>query len=61
MTITHEVAGSGPAVVLLHSSVCDRRMWDGQWDALRGAGYRVLRCDFRGFGETPARTALTTT
>ncbi|RAJ36874.1 pimeloyl-ACP methyl ester carboxylesterase [Kitasatospora sp. SolWspMP-SS2h] len=53
MTITHEVAGNGPAVVLLHSSVCDRRMWDGQWDALRAAGYRVLRCDFRGFGETP--------
>ena len=53
MTITHEVTGSGPAVVLLHSSVCDRRMWDGQWDALREAGYRVLRCDFRGFGETP--------
>ncbi|RKE17182.1 alpha/beta fold hydrolase [Streptomyces sp. TLI_171] len=53
MTITHEVAGAGPAVVLLHSSVCDRRMWDGQWDALREAGYRVVRCDFRGFGETP--------
>ncbi|MFF0393410.1 alpha/beta fold hydrolase [Kitasatospora sp. NPDC004615] len=57
MTITHEVAGSGPAVLLLHSSVCDRRMWDGQWDALREAGYRVVRCDFRGFGETPCADA----
>ncbi|MFJ1753478.1 alpha/beta fold hydrolase [Kitasatospora sp. NPDC088134] len=53
MTIMHEVAGDGPAVVLLHSSVGDRRMWDGQWEALRAAGHRVVRCDFRGFGETP--------
>ncbi|KDN87938.1 alpha/beta hydrolase [Kitasatospora cheerisanensis KCTC 2395] len=51
------MAGDGPAVLLLHSSVCDRRMWDGQWDALREAGYRVVRCDFRGFGETPCADA----
>ncbi|SDL88555.1 alpha/beta fold hydrolase [Streptomyces wuyuanensis] len=54
MTIAHDVAGDGPAVVLLHSSVCDRRMWDEQRDALTGAGYRVVRPDFRGFGGTPA-------
>ncbi|GAB3644452.1 alpha/beta hydrolase [Streptomyces sparsus] len=41
-------------VVLLHSGVCDRRMWDPQWSALIGAGYRLVRCDLRGFGETPA-------
>jgi pimeloyl-ACP methyl ester carboxylesterase len=29
-------------------------MWDGQRDALVDAGHRVVRCDFRGFGETPA-------
>jgi pimeloyl-ACP methyl ester carboxylesterase len=29
-------------------------MWDGQWPALIEAGYRVVRCDFRGFGGTPA-------
>jgi pimeloyl-ACP methyl ester carboxylesterase len=28
-------------------------MWDPQMPALRGAGYRVVRCDFRGFGGTP--------
>ncbi|MET8540362.1 alpha/beta fold hydrolase [Kitasatospora sp. NPDC004799] len=53
MIISHDVAGSGPAVVLLHSSVCDRRMWDAQWQPLIDAGYRVVRCDFRGFGESP--------
>ncbi|MDG4786783.1 alpha/beta hydrolase [Micromonospora sp. WMMD1102] len=53
MTLCHDVDGSGPAVLLLHSSVCDRRMWDQQWLPLRDAGYQVIRCDFRGFGETP--------
>ncbi|RJL34542.1 alpha/beta fold hydrolase [Bailinhaonella thermotolerans] len=53
MTLSHDVGGNGPAVLLLHSSACDRRMWDPQWDALVAAGYRVIRCDFRGFGETP--------
>lgn len=28
-------------------------MWDPQWSALADAGYRVVRCDFRGFGGTP--------
>ncbi|MFE0090291.1 alpha/beta fold hydrolase [Streptomyces sp. NPDC058991] len=53
MTIAHDVAGDGPAVVLLHSSVCDRRMWDDQRNALARAGYRVVCPDFRGFGDTP--------
>ncbi|MFW5417888.1 alpha/beta fold hydrolase [Nocardiopsis sp. CNT-189] len=54
MVISHDVDGDGPAVVLLHSGVCDRRMWDAQWPALVGAGHRVVRPDFRGFGGTPA-------
>ena len=41
------------ALVLLHSTVCDRRMWDPQWPVLADAGYRVVRCDFRGYGEMP--------
>ncbi|OAR22748.1 alpha/beta hydrolase [Streptomyces sp. ERV7] len=53
MTLSHDVAGSGPAVILLHSTVCDRRMWDAQVPALVGAGYQVVRCDFRGFGASP--------
>lgn len=53
VTLSHDVAGTGPAVLLLHSTVCDRRMWDPQVSALVGAGYQVVRCDFRGFGATP--------
>ena len=53
MIISHDVTGTGPAVVLLHSTVCDRRMWDQQVPALADAGYRVVRCDLRGFGSTP--------
>ncbi|MDX2293738.1 MULTISPECIES: alpha/beta fold hydrolase [Streptomyces] len=55
MTLSHDTAGTGPqTVVLLHSGVCDRRMWDGQFHALAEAGHHVVRCDLRGFGETPA-------
>lgn len=53
MTLSHDVAGEGPTLLLLHSGVCDRRMWEPQWPALLEAGYRVIRCDFRGFGQTP--------
>ncbi|MCX5392724.1 alpha/beta fold hydrolase [Streptomyces sp. NBC_00094] len=53
MTLSHDLAGQGPStVVLLHSGVCDRRMWDGQFSALAEAGHRVVRCDLRGFGES---------
>lgn len=38
--------------MLLHSGVCDRRMWDAQAAALKSS-YRVIRPDLRGFGETP--------
>lgn len=51
--IAHDVAGDGPDVILLHSTVCDRRMWDPQVPALTAAGFRVTRADFRGYGETP--------
>lgn len=53
MALSYDLAGDGPTVVLLHSGVCDRRMWDPQWPALRDAGYQVVRCDSRGFGRSP--------
>jgi 3-oxoadipate enol-lactonase len=53
MTLAYDVTGAGPAVLLLHSSVCDRRMWDAQVGPLAAAGHRVVRCDFRGCGESP--------
>ncbi|ONK10701.1 alpha/beta fold hydrolase [Streptomyces sp. MP131-18] len=52
--LSHDTAGEGPALLLLHSAVCDRRMWDPQWRMFLDAGFRVLRCDFRGHGDTPA-------
>ncbi|MEV7374584.1 alpha/beta hydrolase [Streptomyces sp. NPDC090301] len=60
MTLSHDVAGQGPStVLLLHSGVCDRRMWDGQFHALAEAGHRVVRCDLRGFGDSPVDAAHT--
>jgi pimeloyl-ACP methyl ester carboxylesterase len=48
--IAYEVAGSGSDVVLIHSALADRRMWDPQLPVL--IGHRVLRVDLRGFGES---------
>jgi 3-oxoadipate enol-lactonase len=48
----HDDEGAGPCLVLLHSGVCDRRMWEAQAAALK-ASHRVIRPDLRGFGETP--------
>ncbi|MGW3966570.1 alpha/beta fold hydrolase [Amycolatopsis sp. NPDC005003] len=47
----YDEAGEGPAVVLLHAALGDRRMWDAQFTEL-AARHRVIRYDRRGFGET---------
>ena len=57
MTLAYDVAGSGPGLLLLHAAICDRRMWDPQWEALAAAGFRVVRCDLRGYGESPVPSA----
>jgi 3-oxoadipate enol-lactonase len=53
VTLAYDEAGDGPAVLLLHSTAADRRMWDPQIRDLAAAGYRVVACDLRGFGATP--------
>jgi 3-oxoadipate enol-lactonase len=53
MTLSHDRTGSGPAVLLLHSTVCDRRMWDPQVNVLAAAGFQAVRCDLPGFGGSP--------
>jgi pimeloyl-ACP methyl ester carboxylesterase len=52
MTIAYEAHGEGPAVLLVHEGVADRRMWRGQVPVL-ARDHRVVAVDLRGFGETP--------
>lgn len=52
MLLSHDIAGSGPTVLLLHAGVADSRMWERQRSALADH-YRVVRCDLRGYGDTP--------
>jgi pimeloyl-ACP methyl ester carboxylesterase len=47
----HEVAGSGPAVALLHFGLGDSRFWDEQFDVF-AERYTVVRYDYRGFGKS---------
>jgi 3-oxoadipate enol-lactonase len=54
--LAYDVRGSGTPVLLLHSSVANRQMWDPQWPAL-AASHQVVRCDLRAFGETPVPAA----
>ena len=43
--------GEGPVIVLIHAAVADHRAWDAMIPGLAGK-YRVVRYDYRGFGET---------
>ncbi len=47
--LNYELSGDGPAVVLVHSTVCDMRMWDEHVEPL-AREFRVLRYDLRGYG-----------
>jgi 3-oxoadipate enol-lactonase len=51
--LPHDDVGGGPAVVLLHAGVADRRMWAGHLRPLAEAGFRVVAPDLPGFGEAP--------
>lgn len=50
--IAYDAAGEGPAVLFIHEGIADRQMWDPQVEPFVDAGYRVVRCDLRGFGES---------
>jgi pimeloyl-ACP methyl ester carboxylesterase len=52
----YDEAGSGPAVVLCHAGIADRRMWTGPFQALADR-CRVVRFDWRGYGESGPATA----
>jgi pimeloyl-ACP methyl ester carboxylesterase len=46
--------GGGPPIVLVHSAIVNRRSWDALTPLLVEAGYRVIRYDMRGYGESTA-------
>ena len=44
----YETAGEGPALVLIHGGLMDRRMWEEQF-TLFAKDYQVIRYDIRGY------------
>ena len=54
--LPHDERGDGPAVVLLHAGVADRRMWADDLEPLAAAGLRAVAVDLPGFGDAPAAT-----
>jgi pimeloyl-ACP methyl ester carboxylesterase len=47
----YEVAGQGPALLLIHAGVADHRMWDQQF-VVFARQYRTIRYDLRPFGQS---------
>jgi 3-oxoadipate enol-lactonase len=56
-SLYYDVTGNGEPLVLVHAGIADRRMWDGQLQAL-GEHYRVIRYDMRGCGRSEAPADL---
>lgn len=53
MTLDHVLAGTGPAVLLLHSTAADSRQWQAQISDLSDA-FTVVVPDLRGYGNSLA-------
>lgn len=49
-SVPYEVAGDGPAFVMVHGHLLDLHQWDDQFDYF-AQKYRVLRYDARGYGD----------
>lgn len=47
----YETAGEGHPLIFAHAGIADCRMWDDQF-AFFAPEYRVLRFDFRGYGQS---------
>ena len=58
MVLPHDEVGTGPAVVLLHAGIADRRMWTDHLEPLAAAGRRTVAVDLPGFGEAALRPGL---
>ena len=46
------VDGDGPPILLVHAGIVDSRAWDPLVPYLATAGYRVIRYDVRGYGQS---------
>ncbi len=57
--LPRDEAGSGPAVVLLHAGVADRRMWAEHLPVFADAGCRAIALDLPGFGDAAASGEIT--
>ncbi len=51
--INYKIAGSGPAILVLHGWGGSSDSWIGVGDILAEKGYKVVVPDFPGFGKTP--------
>ena len=51
--------GEGPAVVLVHPGLWDRRTWDDQMTSFPAAGFRTIRYDVRGYGASSRQDGRT--
>jgi pimeloyl-ACP methyl ester carboxylesterase len=47
----YEVAGEGPAFVMIHAGIADSRQWNTEFTHF-ARNYRVLRYDMRGYGRS---------
>lgn len=50
--LPHDAVGDGPAIILLHAGVADRRMWAEHLEPLAAAGHRAVAVDLPEFGES---------
>jgi len=51
MLLHHTVSGSGPPLLMVHSTACDSRQWNAQREALAG-DCTVITPDIRGYGRS---------
>jgi pimeloyl-ACP methyl ester carboxylesterase len=51
MVLPHDDVGDGPALVLLHAGVADRRMYAQHLQPLAEAGLRAIALDLPGYGD----------
>ncbi len=47
----YEVAGEGPALVMIHAGIADSRQWNNEFTHFAN-NYRVVRYDMRGYGRS---------